>query len=56
MLKIISNRKPAVIGRELKIIVLTPDNNKQAFVEVMFSSSVDQHIAILTEVQENTAT
>ena len=56
ILKSVPKLQTTVIGGDTNIHLLSPDNSKRAFVEVMFSSSLDQHITIPTRVTENTVT
>ena len=48
----IPDLETTVIGGDIKIKLLSPDNSERAFVEVMFSSSFDQHITVPTRVTE----
>ena len=45
-----------VIGGDKTIDLLMPDSSERAFLEVMFSSSLDQHVKIPTKVTETNAT
>ena len=55
-LKSIPNLETTVIGGDMNMNLLSPDNSERGFVEVMFNSSFDQHIVVPTGVTENTAT
>ena len=50
LLKSIQNLETTVIGGDINTNLLSPDNSERAIVEVMFSSSFDQHITVPTRV------
>ena len=56
ILKSIPILETTVIGGDININLISPDNSERAFVEVMFSSSFDQHITVPTRVTETTST
>ena len=56
LLKSILIIETIVPNGDININLLTPDNNKRAFFEMIFSSSFGQHITKPTRVTKNTAT
>ena len=55
-MKSTQNLETTVIGGDININSISPDNSERAFGEVMFSSYFDQHITVPARVTENTAT